>query len=91
MLSSRGEDLFAKEQIMQPHKITNVVVLLCAMMLAGVASVGLGLALRFSMVTGSLLVMFCVVATGLVGALILYRQGMGAPRTGQAATRQETH
>jgi len=38
-----------------------------------------------------LLVMFCVVATGLVGALILYRQGMGAPRTGQAATRQETH
>jgi hypothetical protein len=83
--------MFAKGQIMQPHKLTNVVVLLTAMMLAGVASIGLGLSLRFSMVTGSLLVMCCVVGTGLAGALVLYRQGMAAPRTEQAVTRQETH
>jgi len=76
---------------MQPHKLANFVVLLSAMMLAGVASIGLGLSLRFSMVTGTLLVMCSVVGTGLAGALILYRYGMVAPSTGQAVPHQETH
>jgi hypothetical protein len=61
------------------------------MVLAGVASTGLGLSLRFSVVTATLLVMCSVVATGLVGALLLYRHGMIASRTGQAVTHQETH
>jgi len=60
-------------------------------MLAGVASIGLGLSLRFNMVTGTLLVMCSVVGTGLAGALLLYRHGMVASRAGPAVTRQETH
>jgi hypothetical protein len=76
---------------MQPHKLTNVVILLSAMVLAGVASTGLGLSLRFSVISGTLLVMFSLVATGLVGALVLYRLGMTASRTAQAVTHQETH
>ena len=73
-----------------PHKLTNAVVLLSAMVLAGIASAGLGLSLRFSMVTGSLVVMCAVVATGLVGALALYRRGMAASKTAHPVTGQGT-
>jgi hypothetical protein len=73
-----------------PHKLTNAVVLLSAMMLAGVVAAGLGLSLRFSMITGSLLVMCAVVATGLLGALALYRRGAVVSKTAHPVTHQGT-
>lgn len=76
---------------MQAHKLTNVVVLLSAMVLAGVASTGLGLSLRFSVVTVTLLAMFFVVGAGLAAALVLYRRGMvTVSDTARPVTHQET-
>lgn len=60
---------------MRPHRLTNVAVLACAMLLAGAASAVLGLAMRFSVVSLTLLAVCLMVGAALVAALVLYRRG----------------
>jgi len=60
---------------MRPHKLTNVAVLACAM-LAGATAAVLGLAMRFSIVSLTLLAVCLMVGAGLAAALVLYRRGI---------------
>ena len=51
---------------------TSVAVLVCAMVLTGVAGVGLGLSWRFGAILPSLLGLFFMIVTGLAAALLFY-------------------
>ena len=75
---------------MEVHRITNVAVLACAMLLAGTASAVLGLAMRFSMVSLTLLAICLMVGAGLTAALVLYRRGTADSQVKRRAAHKET-
>jgi hypothetical protein len=73
------------------HKLTNVAVLACVMLLAGASTAVLGLAMRFSVVSLTLISVCLMAAAGLAAALVLYRRGLMADDSEMIADSEMEH